>query len=239
MPEAMTLVITRPKEDAEKLAEALKEKGFHCIIEPVLSIKMLYRNVAALEQALTHKPQAIVATSKHAISAFAVMVRNRSIPVITVGKVTANYALSLGFKNVISANGNAKTLIAYIKKNNLPAKAPLLYIRGKDISTDIAAVLGKSDFIVESVILYKTIQANKFSARLCKAISEKKVNSVLFFSQNTVKTYAELAISSNIAVAHNQITALCMSRAIADKAASLLNWKKVILFPSYIKNAIQ
>src|ERR1700734_3224492 len=109
MPE--TVVITRPQEDAEKLAAELVKKGFNCIIEPILSIHTSYSNAESLEKALEYKPQAILATSKHAISALASLSRVRSVPIVTVGRATAMHALHLGFNIVMFANGNAKTLV--------------------------------------------------------------------------------------------------------------------------------
>lgn len=232
---AETLVITRPREDAKKLAARLKEKDFNCIIEPVLSIKTLHRNAPALERALQHKPQAILVTSKHAISAFATMTKNHNFPLICVGQITAEHARKLGFKNITSANGTAKALITYTEKHYLPARGPMLYIRGQDISTDIAGRLEESGFMVESVILYKAVQAKKLSKRLCKAIIDNKVNAIAFYSENTARTYAQLTTDAELEKPHQHITALCMSKAIADTTKKMLKWKKVTLFPVYLK----
>lgn len=236
MPE--TIVITRPKADAQKLAKELIRKGFNCLVEPVLSIRTLYSNADALEYALERKPQAILATSKHAITALAHMTDIRSIPIVTVGRATADHAKKSGFRNIAFASGNAHSLIAYTESNYAPENGRILYIRGKEISVDLALRLMHNGFMVDSVTLYKTEKAKALSKKLCQAMLEKEINAVLFFSKNTAMRYAELASKNNVETAHRNITALCMSRQIADKAAELLPWKGVSLFPDYIKNSL-
>lgn len=232
-----TILITRPKKDAEALAAILSKKGFNCIVEPILAIK-LYNHKTPLKKALEKKPQAIIATSKHAISAMAAITKVRSVPIVAIGPVSARHAVKLGFRHVATADGDATSLIAFIRKNYSPDKGGLLYIRGEEVSADIAEQLIKSRFAVNSVTLYKAEKIDKLSVRTCKAITEHKVDSVLFFSQNTVRTYAKLTRASNLSKIHNKITALCLSSAIAKEAKKLLPWKKVALFPPHLKEDI-
>ncbi len=233
-----TIVITRPKADALKLADSLKRKGFRCIIEPMLLIHTLHENAKSLEYALDRVPQAILVTSKHAITALSLMTQLRNIPIVAVGQATASRAANLGFENVDFASGTAHALIAHVANKYSPANGPLLYIRGVDVSVDIAAKLMQQDFIVDSITLYQAKPTHKLSDELRNALADGIVDSVLFFSQNTLKTYARLITANSLADAHTHITAICMSRAIADKAKSLLAWKEVILFPRDIKNIL-
>ena len=230
-----TIVITRPKADARKLATTLEKKGFQCIVEPILSVRTLYENEKPIEYALDKKPQVIIVTSRHAVAALATMTGERNIPVVAVGRATADMAVNLGFRNVGFANGSANSLLAYVESYYSPKDGPLLYVRGRNISTDIAARLSHNNFMVDSVTLYQAKTARKLSAKLCEAILENSVEGIIFFSQNTLKAYAKLAIASDIAAAHNTITALCMSPKIAEKAASLLKWKKVEIFDTYLQ----
>lgn len=232
-----TIVITRPKADSRKIAKSLSRNGFNCIIEPIISIKILYENAPALEYALERKPQIILATSKHAVSALARITINRSVPILTVGRVTADHALKLGFYNVSFAGGTANNLINYVEGNYLPDNGAILYIRGVEISKDIAGNLRNSGFEVDSVTVYHAMKARKLSPALCQAVLENQVNAVMFFSQNTSDTYAKLAIGCKISEAHKSITAICLSREIAEKTSSLLNWKDVMLLDKYFNNS--
>ncbi|HEU5046293.1 MAG TPA: uroporphyrinogen-III synthase [Rickettsiales bacterium] len=231
-----SLVITRPKADAKALARTLEKQGFPCLIEPMFSIRRLWDHAASLTHALERKPQVIIATSKHAITAFAAMHENRSVPVVTVGKVTAEEALKAGFYNVSFASGTAIDLLHYIKSNYTPDNGSLLYIRGREISTDLVTPLVNDGFDIDSVILYYTQKMRRFSPTLRKAIQLQQVDAVMFFSQNTVSTYAKLAMAGEVAEAHNNIAALCLSEAIAEKASKLLPWCEVTLFDRYFSH---
>lgn len=232
------VIITRPKSDALQLANSLEKKGYDCLIEPMLSVNTLFENAKPLEYALDRKPQAVLVTSKHAITAFSLMTKQRHMSIIAVGSATANRAINLGFKSVSFAQGTANSLVAHVINNYSPAAGPLLYVRGIDISTDIATRLGHNDFIVDSVTLYEAKPSKKLSQELREAIAGNKVSAILFFSQNTVRNYAKLVTASNIADAHRNITAECMSRPIAEKAKTLLPWKNVILFDRETKNIL-
>ncbi len=233
-----TLVITRPKADATKLSRRLMEKGFNCIVEPILTIRTLHENARTLEYALERKPQAILVTSKYAVDALAAMTEKRSIPIVAVGRATAEHALHLGFSQAVFARGNAHSLITYVNGNYSPENGGMIYIRGIEVSMDIAARLARNSFMVDSVTLYQAKAVKKLSETLCAAVREGRVDGVLFFSQNTAKVYADLVVAAGIAEVHDTVTALCMSRPIADKVATLLKWKVVTLFPEYLRNIV-
>lgn len=232
------IIITRPKSDAQQLAGNLEKQGYDCLIEPMLTVNTLFENAKSLEYALDCKPQAVLVTSKHAITAFSLMTEQRHLPIIAVGQTTANRALNLGFEKVSYAQGTANSLLAHVTNNYSPAAGTLLYIRGVDISTDVASRLTQNDFMVDSVTLYQAKSSRQLSHELCAAINANKVSTILFFSQNTVKTYARLAAANHIVQAHRNITAQCMSSAIAERAKSLLSWKEVILFDKQIRNIL-
>src|SRR5579871_1428610 len=134
-----TLVITRPGEDAGKLAATLGTYGFRCLIEPMLSIEPIPENEQLLAYALEREPQAIAVTSRHALSALARMTLLRHIPVIAVGDATAAHATKLGFTPVANAGGTAHTLVKYIEEHCPLSRGHVLYACGTDVSIDLAA----------------------------------------------------------------------------------------------------
>lgn len=234
-----TVIITRPKADARVLARSLTRKGLRCLIEPMLTIRHLHDHAPTLAYALENKPQAVMATSKHAIAAFAMMHENRSLPVVTVGKVTAEEALKAGFHNVSFASGTASDLLHYVKGNYSPDNGSLLYIRGREISTDIVTPLVNDGFSVDSVTLYHTQKTRRLSLSLRKAIQAQEVDAVMLYSQNTAVTYAKLAIAGHLKDAHRHITAVCMSNAIANKVRDLLPWRDVMLLDDYFSRVAE
>lgn len=219
------IVITRPQEDATILATMLRARGYHTLIEPMLAITPLPKKDALLKTLLTQNPQAILITSKHAISALASLTIERTIPVVAVGKVTAAQAKQLGF-SAKNAGGTAQKLIAYVKKHYDPQKGCLLYARGADISTDIAAVLQEHHFLVESIIVYKATTAKTLSKALREALKLGRITSILFFSARSAATYTRLMMRYKLQNAHRAITSICLSKDIAEKLKPL-PWKKI------------
>ncbi len=220
-----TVVITRPLEDAAALAATLAAQGIHSLIEPMLTIEPLQENQAALEAALSRHPQAILATSRHAVSILARMTDNRHIPVLAVGTATAHHATSLGF-TAHAAGGTANALMDYVLCHCTPECGSLLYVRGDHISTDIANALTQKQCVVDSVIIYRATPAQHFSETLHHAFRDGKIDAVLFFSQRTAATYYNLATQDNLRDLHSTATALCISKDVADTLRDL-PWKAI------------
>ena len=220
------IVITRPHSDAKKLAKILDKQNIAYLIEPMLKIRLLYENEQSLKNELELNPQAIIITSKYAALALAKMSEIRNVKIIAVGKASAEYARNLGFENIDFAGGKADLLVNYIQCNYDPDNGNFLYVRGVDISQDITQRLGISDFAITSCIVYKAVSVRKFSENLKSEILHNNIESVLFFSQNTAKVYEKLAIKADLANNHNNITALCISKNVAESFIKL-NWKNI------------
>jgi len=222
------IVITRPKPDADKLAALMSEQGFACLVEPLMEVAPEFRNAGSLEAALGNNPQAILVTSKNAVLAFARMSDIRNIRLIAVGKATADYAMQCGFSNIEFAGGTADALILYIRENCQASLGNLLYLRGYDITLDIAMILGGKGFVVDSVMLYRAKPIADISGKLFDAIKQKRVDGVVLFSQNTAKLYVKLIQKSGLSEFQQNITAICISKAVAERA-ELLGWKNIIV----------
>jgi len=220
------IVITRPKSDAKKMARILDKQDISYLIEPMLKIKLLYENEKSLQNELELKPQAIIITSKYAALALAKMTEIRNIKIIAVGKAGAEYAKSLGFENIDFAGGTADLLVNYINYNYNNRNGHFIYVRGVDISQDIAKILEISEFKVNSCLIYKSAPARKFSDSLKTELTDNNVESVMFFSQNTAQAYEKLAVAADLAGSHNNTSALCISKNVAGKLVKL-NWKDI------------
>ena len=222
------IVITRPKSDSKKLAKILDKQDISYLIEPMLKIKLLYENEKLLQNELELKPQAIIITSKYAALALAKMSEIRNIKIIAVGKASAEYAKNLGFENIDFAGGTADLLINYINSNYTNKNGHFLYVRGVDISQDIAKRLEISEFRVNSCLIYKSAPARKLSDNLKSELTDNNIESVMFFSQNTAKAYEKLAVAADLAENHNNTSALCISKNVAGKLVKL-NWKDITI----------
>ncbi len=220
-----TILITRPSREVESLAALLAAKGFTPFAEPLLRIEPLPENMPLLEAALLHKPQAIIATSKRGVESLTALAATRSIPLLCVGTATAEYAASVGYGNAHECE-TAQAIPDLVRRHCTPGAYPLLYARGQDISIDITALLEHAGFAVDSVILYRAIAAQAFSASLRSFLTDGNIAGALFFSQRTAEIYATLANQHRLADAHHAMSAVCMSRTVAGKLAGI-SWRKV------------
>jgi uroporphyrinogen-III synthase len=102
------LLLTRPQDDAERTAMALRARGHDVVVAPLLQIEIL------ADADLGAGPwAAILLTSANAVRAIAAHRRRnelRDLPVFTVGKNTAQAMREVGFTAVDSADGNVADL---------------------------------------------------------------------------------------------------------------------------------
>ncbi|MEE8274408.1 MAG: uroporphyrinogen-III synthase, partial [Alphaproteobacteria bacterium] len=97
----MRVLITRPREDAEALAEALAVRGVEALVEPLLEIVPL--NPGDFDLAGV---QAALLTSANGARALAAATGSRDVPVLAVGEATAAAARAAGFAEVAVAGGD-------------------------------------------------------------------------------------------------------------------------------------
>ena len=220
MPDVRTLLITRPKEDAAELAAILSAKGFRCLLEPLLTIEPTATSQLLIPE-LERKPQAMLVTSKHALTQLSQLTSKRDVPLFIVGEASAAYAKKLGFTSAQEAGVTAEAFVKTVSANLNPLNGPLLYLRGEHISTDIAQMLMQNGFEVDSLTVYSATAATQFSMPLRKALETGDIDAVLFFSERSADIYTELAVRLGLKEAHMRISALCMSEPIAEKAGSI------------------
>ena len=101
------VLITRPREDAEALAEALAVRGVEALVEPLLEIVPL--NPGDFDLAGV---QAALLTSANGARALAAATGLRDVPVLAVGEATAAAARAAGFAEVAVAGGDVAACLA-------------------------------------------------------------------------------------------------------------------------------
>ena len=219
----LTALITRPEEDARPLAEALAARGVATVIEPLLAIRPLPEAASDLAKDLAGV-QALLFTSANGARAFAELSPRRDIGVLAVGDATASAARGLGFAAVESAGGDVQGLAQLVKQRLKPAGGPLLHAAGSAVAGDLAEILAADGFDLRRRMLYESATATALSPETIAALKQGRIDLVLLFSPRTAVTFAELARAA--AVGASELTALCLSPAVAT-AVSGLAWKKV------------
>jgi uroporphyrinogen-III synthase len=216
------IVITRPRDEATGIAAELTARGFDTLIEPMLEIVPVQAEIPALDSY-----SALAFTSANGVRAFAGRSDIRSMPAYAVGSRTAECLRIAGFADIRAASGDAEAMAALIGET-LDAAARVLHVCGVAVSRDLETLLEPSGIPTDRLTLYDAIPAVGFSQPLVDALYACTISNVLFFSVRTAATFGTLLREHGLADMINSISALCLSRQIADEAGRS-PWRRVMV----------
>jgi uroporphyrinogen-III synthase len=227
----MRILLTRPCEDSEPLAERLRRQGHEVVQAPLLEIRLLPDAALDLDGV-----QALLLTSANGARALPADAAIRVLPVIAVGASTARAARAAGFVHVASADGDVAGLAALVTERLNPAVGALLHVAAGHVAGDLAGRLGEAGFQVRRAILYEAVAAETLPAAAAAALRQG-VDAVLFYSPRTALTFAKLATEAGLSRTCGGTEALCLSQAVAD-AARELDWRAVRVAPQPDQEAL-
>jgi uroporphyrinogen-III synthase len=212
-------LLTRPREEADALAEALAARGVSAQVEPMMEIRL---REGAPDLAGV---QAVLCTSANGVRALARVSPKRGLPIFAVGDATATRARALGFTAVESAAGNSTDLARLAAERLQPGEGRLVHVCGSEVSGDLAGGLRQRGFAVERCVLYEARAIAALSAAASNALASSAIDFALFFSPRTAAIFVRLADAAGIAHACQTITALSISAA-ADAALRAVHWRE-------------
>ena len=114
-----------------------------------------------------------------------------ALPILTVGRASADTARTYGFTDVISADGDVRDLARLASERLAGARAPLLYVAGEDLSGNLAGALSAQGFAIQTVVAYRAIKATRLPVEAEAALSAARVDGVLHFSRRSTESYLE------------------------------------------------
>jgi len=226
------VLITRPEADATVLQSQLAAMGFKTLLNPILNIAYKDEVHLSLESV-----QAILFTSANGVRAFVRQHDQRSIPVFTVGDVSARAAHNEGFKSVQSARGDVRALSSLVQQHLKPESGVLLHIAASRVAGDLAGDLEKSGFEVRREILYSAPVADVLQTETIAAFKQGKVDAVLLFSPRTAIAFVALIKEAGLADACQKMTVFCLSAAVG-KAVDELTWAGIQTAPEPNQDAL-
>jgi uroporphyrinogen-III synthase len=212
-------LVTRPRAEAESLAEALAARGIAAIIEPLLEIH--YRGEPAPD--LTGV-QAILCTSANGVRALARLTDERAVPLLAIGDASAARARNEGFAEVESAGGSLADLVTLARGRLRPAEGRLLHVAGSTLAGDLTGALRAEGFAVDRAVLYEARPAAGLGAASVRALNAGTVDFALFFSPRTALIFARLAERAGVTGLIGAVTAISISVA-ADAALEPLRFR--------------
>ena len=220
----MHILLTRPLEDCTEMIIKFKSLGHQVSHIPLLKIdKVDYEQINSLDF------KGIIFTSANSIKFLNLKSIDKNLLCFCVGSATEKKARSVGFQNVIAAEGNVENLKELILQNFNKKDGSLIYISGESVSVDLDHQLSKEGYNIERVINYKTTHNQNFDDEFVKELKLKIPDMVYVYSQNS-------ALSLLNFIKMHQSESLWMNTnlmCIGEKTSSILNeikWKKIFLF---------
>ena len=217
------VLVTRPHEQGQKLAEELRQNGHDTLLESLLKITPTNRPWPDFAKA-----QAILVTSANALRFMPKEALPLSIPLLCVGDATANLAKSMGFQEVTSASGTSEDLIRLTITHCKQLKGNVLLIAGLHSGLFLAKALRNADFFVDIWHNYRVNAASSFTPELCQALQTGKIGNVLLFSARSAHTFKRLAVKEGVAELCYNVRALCLSPKVAS-ALNGMQWCEVLV----------
>ena len=211
----MTILVTRPQPDNARTVAALRAQGHVALAAPMLRFeKVLFALDAEADFG------AVIVTSSNALRGLAdqpAASRLFRLPVFTVGDRTAQAAQDAGFKDVISAGGDADDLRALLTARAQAVK-PLLYLAGADLSRDLATELGTRGFEVVTHTTYRMAPVADLPDEVTSAFAAGEIAAVLHYSRRSARAFFQAAGLAGVEISALAIPHLCLSGAIAKIA---------------------
>lgn len=228
----MRVLITRPHEDAKRLALTLAKQDIDVVSAPLLDI--VFSDAESLD---LEGVQAILFTSVNGVRAFVQNVTDRSKPVLCVGDATAREASFENFSNVKSAKGDVKSLAQLVKDELDPTRGALLHPAGTHVAGALGLDVEQSGFVYRRDVLYTAHKAETLPKAACSALKENGVDGVLFYSPRTAAAFLKLVKQADLDHTLSSVTAYCLSSAVADVIAQL-RWAEIKIAPEPTQDAL-
>ncbi|MZR23942.1 hypothetical protein GQF03_16530 [Sneathiella chungangensis] len=217
----MKILITRPEPDGSRLARILKKMGHETRIAPMMHIETFGDRKIDADGA-----QALLITSANGARALGPALKERKIKVFAVGDATAEAVRQEGFNDVAAAGGDVHSLAAKVVADAKPEDGRLIHVAGSEVAGDLSGMLTEKGFQCERVVLYEALPVTSLETRIVKEIKAGAIPAALFYSPRTAAIFAGLVVASGLAPYLKNMTAYCLSAAVAEKISEL-SWEAV------------
>ena len=220
----MHVLLTRQLEDCSELIVRFKELGHMVSHLPLLNIEKVPYD---------HKPikncKSIIFTSANAIKYLNTNEINKNIKCFCVGLATEKKARSVGFQNIITAEGNVRNLKELILQNYDSSNGSIVYVSGEIISSDLDNQLINEGYSVKRLINYKTNHNKIFDIKFIEKLKSNIPHIIYIYSYNSALSFLNFIKNESLESLWMDTNLMCMS----EKTSSILNeikWKKIFLF---------
>jgi len=220
----MHILLTRPLEDCHEMILKLKSLGHQVSHLPLININKLdYEHINFLDY------KGIIFTSANAVKFLNLKNIDKNLLCFCVGTATEKKARSVGFQNVIAAEGNVENLKELIFQNFEQKIGNLIYVSGETISTDLDHQLMKEGYNIKRIINYRTSHNEKFDENFIEVLKSNMPDIVYVYSKNSASSFLKFIKIYKSESLWMNTNLMCLG----EKTSSILNeikWKKIFLF---------
>jgi uroporphyrinogen-III synthase len=213
----MRILISRPQEDAARLAELLTQRGHEPLCASLLAVRFFDGPEPNFEGV-----SAIVATSANGIRAFARRTDRRDLRIFAVGPQTADAAKNAGFEEIECADGDAATLAEKVLDWVKPEEGVLLHAASADNEGQLKTLLAEEGYTVDVMVLYEVVAISKLPEIAREALVHHALDATVVFSPRSAMALRDCIQRAGLAEACKTIAAVCISSATAVALAPLV-----------------
>ena len=220
----MHLLLTRQLEDCSDLIIRFKKLGHIVSHLPLLNMEKVRYDQKSFENC-----KGIIFTSANAIKFLDTRRIDKNIKCFCVGLATEKKAKSVGFQNLIAAEGNVRNLKELILQNFNPVDGNIIYVSGEIISSKLDLQLVNDGYSVKRLINYRTNHNKNFENSFIEKLKINIPDIVYIYSYNSALSFLNFIKNERIESLWMNTNLMCMG----EKTSSILNeikWKKIFLF---------
>ena len=220
----MHILFTRSLEDSKDLILRFNELGHKVSYMPVIEIEKVDHDLINFNDF-----KGLIFTSANSLKFINSKEVDKNIFCFCVGSATEKKALSLGFQNVISAEGNVRNLKEIILRNFNSNVGKILYLSGELISKDLEKELNLLGYDIKRIINYTANPIREIDQKFLENLKCSVPDIIYVYSQNSALSLLNLINKYNLNDIWMNTNLMCMS----EKISSVLNnikWKKIFLF---------
>ena len=220
----MHILLTRPLEDCSEMIIKFRSLGHQVSHLPLLSLdKVDYEKVNFSDF------KAIIFTSANAVKFLDFKSIDKNLLCFCVGGATEKKARSVGFQNIITAEGNVENLKELVLQNFDQKDGKLAYVSGETISVDLNKQLVREGYNIKRIVNYRTTHNQKYDESFVKELKLQIPDMVYIYSQNSASSFLNFIKMHQSESQWMNTNLMC----IGEKTSSILNeikWKKIFLF---------
>lgn len=218
-----TVLIGRSVKQAGPLVEQIAQRDIRGVYQALLQIERL-PPPEDFEDRLA-AAQAAIVTSANAINQLAQFTRKRFMPIMAVGDGTARQARTLGFADVASAHGDAGDLLTLCQTRLKPRAGTVLYLRGREVASDLAPPLTQSGYTVDPIVVYSADAVTQFRPPVEQQLRQASLEATILFSPRGAANFVSLVRQAGFEYACAGMTLIAFSPAVAKAATADLVWR--------------